>query len=134
MPGEADRWLRFAEEDLKICELALREGLYNQVCFHAQQCVEKSLKALFLSQGRMPPKVHAISKLLSLLTEHPFADLEDRLLLLDRFYTLTRYPDALPGLLPEGMPTREDGEEAFSVAREVLEAVREHLATDKGSP
>jgi len=43
--------------------------------------------------------------------------------LLDRFYLPTRYPDALPGNFPEGLPTRTDAEEALAVARQVLETV-----------
>ncbi|MFO7541160.1 MAG: HEPN domain-containing protein [Chloroflexota bacterium] len=35
-------WLRFASEDLQIAEFALEEQIYNQVCFHSQQCAEKS--------------------------------------------------------------------------------------------
>lgn len=40
----ADRWLGFARQDLRVAELAMTEGLYNQVCFHAEQCVEKYLQ------------------------------------------------------------------------------------------
>jgi hypothetical protein len=43
-----ERWYSFAEEDLRMSELALEEGLHNQTCFHAQQCVEKALKALLV--------------------------------------------------------------------------------------
>jgi HEPN domain-containing protein len=38
---DGDRWLAFAKEDLRIAELAMNEALYNQVCFHSEQCVEK---------------------------------------------------------------------------------------------
>ena len=38
----------------------------------------------------------------------------------ERFYIPTRYPDALPGALPEGLPGREDAEEALATARQVL--------------
>ena len=44
MSEDSDRWLIFAEEDLRIAELALPHGIYNQVCFHAQQCAEKAIK------------------------------------------------------------------------------------------
>jgi HEPN domain-containing protein len=43
--------------------------------------------------------------------------------LLDRFYIPTRYPDALPGTLPEGMPAQKDAEEALNLARETLEVI-----------
>lgn len=39
------KWLEFAKEDLRTAELIVREGLFNQVCFHSQQCAEKALKA-----------------------------------------------------------------------------------------
>ena len=32
--------------------------LFNQVCFHAQQCVEKALKAFIAAGGVAPPKTH----------------------------------------------------------------------------
>ncbi|OGV64041.1 MAG: hypothetical protein A2498_01805 [Lentisphaerae bacterium RIFOXYC12_FULL_60_16] len=46
MPPEVNNWFEFAREDLQMARLAIREGLYNQVCFHAQQAVEKMLKGL----------------------------------------------------------------------------------------
>lgn len=37
MSESAKRWLTFAAEDLRVAEVTMPEGLYNQVCFHAQQ-------------------------------------------------------------------------------------------------
>jgi len=34
-------WLQFAADDLKSANVLLAEGLYNIVCFHSQQAVEK---------------------------------------------------------------------------------------------
>jgi HEPN domain-containing protein len=42
--------------------------------------------------------------------------LSERLLLLDRFYIPTRYPDALPDALPNALPDRSDAEEALATA------------------
>jgi HEPN domain-containing protein len=36
---------------------------------------------------------------------------------LDQFYIPTRYPDAVPGSLPEGLPQRQHAEKALEVAR-----------------
>jgi hypothetical protein len=53
------RWLEFAEIDLKAARALLKEGSHSQVvCFHAQQSIEKSLKALIESKGLNPPKSH----------------------------------------------------------------------------
>lgn len=48
-----DRWLLFAQQDLRMAELALNEGIWPQVCFHSQQCVEKLIKAK-LAVGTTP--------------------------------------------------------------------------------
>ena len=40
---------------------------YDAVCFHAQQCVEKYLKALLIHAGRTPPKIHDLVELHRLL-------------------------------------------------------------------
>ena len=41
------KWLEFAEIDLRAAKALLKEGgLATVVCFHAQQSVEKCLKAL----------------------------------------------------------------------------------------
>ncbi|MEW6751883.1 MAG: HEPN domain-containing protein [Candidatus Latescibacterota bacterium] len=122
MNHESERWLGFAREDLRMAELALQEDIYNQVCFHCQQCAEKAIKALLLLQGRTPPRTHKLADLLALLAPNPFeASLE--VLLLDRFYIPTRHPDALPGVLPEGLPIREDALESLAAARLVFAAV-----------
>ena len=49
------RWLAFVDEDLQMAELALGSSLWNQVCFHAHQCAEKSLKALMAERGEFLP-------------------------------------------------------------------------------
>jgi HEPN domain-containing protein len=122
MNEASERWLYFAGEDLKMADLALEAEIYNQVCFHSQQCAEKAIKGLLLFQGKTPPRTHLLGDLLTILAPNPFTISLD-VQLLDRFYIPTRYPDALPGSLPEGLTTHQDAMEALSVARQVLETV-----------
>lgn len=117
--SEGERWFQFAREDLAMAEFARRAGIFNQVCFHAQQCVEKVVKGILNEQGVTPPRTHRLSDLLPLLTPNPFADIALNLQLLDRFYIPTRYPDALPEA--EGMPNEADADEALMIAREVMQ-------------
>jgi HEPN domain-containing protein len=35
MKETVERWLKFADEDLRMAKLALAAGIFNQVCFHA---------------------------------------------------------------------------------------------------
>ena len=107
---DAQRWLTFAEQDLRMAELALGAEIFNQTCFHAQQCVEKCLKACLAAGGALLPRTPLIADLLQQLpptTQGTVAGLEQDLLALDQFYIPTRYPDALPGSLPEGLPQRK---------------------------
>ena len=68
-----------------------------------------------------------MADLLALLPPDLMGELNDALLLLDRFYIPTRYPDALPGMLPEGMPGRRDAEESFGLAQGALQRVESML-------
>jgi HEPN domain-containing protein len=43
--------------------LGLEEGIYNQACFHAQQCAEKCLKALLAKEGGLVPRTHKVEDL-----------------------------------------------------------------------
>jgi HEPN domain-containing protein len=131
MNGENERWLQFAGEDLQMAELAMQEAIYNQVCFHSQQCAEKALKGLLVLQGKTPPRTHLLGDLLTLLAPNPFTASLD-IQLLDRFYIPTRYPDALPGSLPEGLPNREDATEALATARQVLQTVAALVQQNSG--
>lgn len=132
--SEATDWIRFAREDLRVAEWAFSAEIHNQACFHAQQCVEKALKAWLRHQGTLPPRTHQLSLLVTLLPQEALSTLRSDILLLDRFYIPTRYPDALPGALPEGLPDTADAEEALSLARQVLQQTEQYLAVGSSSP
>ncbi|MBF8259589.1 MAG: hypothetical protein HW377_1963 [Actinobacteria bacterium] len=63
-PGSPADWLRHARSDLS---LARRTGdpdtLLETLCFHAQQAVEKCLKAVLVSRGIAPPATHNLKTL-----------------------------------------------------------------------
>lgn len=125
---DAQRWLTFAEQDLRVAELALGAAIFNQTCFHAQQCVEKCLKACLTAGGALLPRTHLIADLLQQLSaaaQGTVAGLEQDLLALDQFYIPTRYPDALPGALPEGLPQQSHAEIALATARRCYEQTKQ---------
>jgi HEPN domain-containing protein len=123
MNEASDRWLMFAREDLRAAQILLPEGIYSQACFHAQQCVEKCLKAALARAGQSAPRTHSITDLLSLLPSDEFADLRNDLVELDDYYVPTRYPDVLPGTLPEGLPGKAQAQESIVLARTLLDRV-----------
>ena len=100
----------------------MREGIYNQACFHAQQCVEKSIKALHMVYRKTAaPRTHDITDLIRLLDLDWVNDMKNDLTKLDDYCIPTRYPDALPGSLPEGLPEKSDAENAIGLARRLLD-------------
>jgi hypothetical protein len=66
----AGEWVKKAENDLKNAAFTLEmddECPTDTVCFHAQQVVEKYLKALLVLKGIPFPKSHNIEDIIALL-------------------------------------------------------------------
>jgi HEPN domain-containing protein len=65
-------WLRRARSNLARAKAGrpAPEILYEDLCFDAQQSVEKAIKAVLISKGVPFPKTHAIAELLTLLAPH----------------------------------------------------------------
>ena len=59
-------WVRRAESDLRIAELALaaEEPVWDAMCFHSHACAEKMIKALIVSGGWFPPRTHDLAGLI----------------------------------------------------------------------
>lgn len=127
---EPHKWLEFAQEDLTMARMALKEGISNQACFHAQQGVEKALKGFLRTRQRSIPKTHALEELLKFCKglDPSFIKLKECCVFLDRYYIPTRYPDALPGSLAEGLPTRRDAEKAVRSLQQTLNWIRGKMA------
>ena len=119
---EVKEWLYFSGEDFETANLLLREKIYSQACFHAQQCVEKALKAYVVYKSGSVIRVHDLNELL----EHCYSlgakklhKFEESINFLSRFYTLTRYPDAVPGALEDRLPNKVDAAEVVEIATKV---------------
>src|SRR4051812_44239364 len=95
-------WLAKADNDLITAVHTLKLGAdcpTETVCFHAQQCVEKYIKALLVFRATPFPHSHNIHQLRSLLPPRlrPKLDkkTQDRL---TRYATVRRYPLAGPDI------------------------------------
>jgi HEPN domain-containing protein len=94
---EAWRVLRLADRDIKAFEILKQDPTVHiaTVCFHAQQAVEKSLKAVLFSRRIEVERTHDLVKLAHLLGDHgavlPVAD--DQLRRLNPFAVTLRYDD-----------------------------------------
>jgi len=125
-----------AKEDLFDADDAIRRGRWFRAAFFSQQAVEKALKALFFVVRREePPHIHTVTELYKLLKDAGFSlqrDLEDQLYILNKYYTVTRYPDAANGLPSEAVD-RIEAERAYGLAVEVVRAIEDYLARSPGS-
>jgi len=122
---EAAKWLEDARADLAIARIPLPRGAkYEQLCFHAQQAVEKAMKAVLLKCGVDFPFTHNLQALIDLLPEgltHPLnlSDAVD----LNPYAVTTRYP---PGAEPV---TVREYRQALRTAESVLAWAESVIAT-----
>ena len=116
-------WVENAEENYVVAQ-QLQQGqhpLYNLVCFHVQQCVEKYLKAWLQEADISFSRTHDLKELLELIVPSvPIWQVwEPDFSSLSKYAITTRYPGA--------SATADDAEQAVHICDEVRRAVREQL-------
>jgi len=123
MKPQTAEWIDKAEGDWRVArrELEGEDPVYEAICFHAQQCAEKYLKALLEEQGVEVPKTHDLVVLLNSLVDKP-SGIEREWAVLAR---LTTY--AVAFRYPGEEAAREDAEESLGSAARVRESVRGKL-------
>ena len=126
---EYKEWFEKSKEELDTAKYNMKGNKIEAAAFFFQQAAEKALKAYILSTGKVPPKVHTLQELAerAAKTLREIEQFRRQLIVLDTFYIPTRYPDALPGSLPEGLPTKRDAEEAITMAEQLLTLTQEHI-------
>lgn len=120
-------WVRVAEDEYSDSIILYEHNKYKGACYHAQQCVEKSLKALILEKGGEFKRVHDIVKLIEIAGTYGWqiAISIDDAVFLNSIYK-GRYP-AEEGLLPFGEPTMEDAKRAVEQAEKMITFLRQCL-------
>jgi HEPN domain-containing protein len=116
-----------AAHDLKTAEHTLTlkdsECPFDIVCFHAQQCAEKALKAFLMLHGAPYQKTHEIGQLL-LLCQAIDPGLVQ---MLDEIRNLSPYAVEIRYENPE-WPERDEAEAAVSLAQKAFGVVQEKLS------
>ena len=118
-------WIIKVENDLKTAGHTLKLGKdapTDTICFHAEQCVEKYLKALLVSRSTSFPKTHNLHVLMELVPAAIRPELASRLRdQMTECATVIRYPDA--GLdISIG-----EARKAVAIARRIPKEVRRQL-------
>ena len=117
-------WVKKAEADFATArrELGARHlPNYDAVCFHAQQCAEKYLKARLQEADRPFPKTHDLAALLELLlpVDPTLETARPALNVLSSYAVETRYPGE--------SATKEEAREALAYCRQIRSVVRQRL-------
>ena len=125
MPDEPlEEWISKAEQDFQYAQLGMRQRknpLYDGICFHAQQCAEKYLKAFLVRHRIEFRKVHDLDKLYILVApfDESFKLIFDALMILNPYSVDVRYPGA--------SATKEDAQQAVYAMKQVRTFVRARL-------
>lgn len=117
-------WTKKAEGDFNSClreVRARRHPNHDSACFHAQQCVEKYLKARLQEAGLAFPKTHDLLELLNrvLAVEPTWTTLSPSLTQLVNYAVVFRYPGISAG--------KADARKALTACRLVRRTVRQSL-------
>ena len=116
-------WFFYAKEDLKLASLGLESGILpDLLCFHAQQAVEKAIKALLVQFDLDFPKTHNIQILLTQLSL--FLEIPEQLLraeILTDYAVTSRYPGVHEQI------NQEEYRIAIKISREVIDWVAENI-------
>jgi HEPN domain-containing protein len=121
----AREWTSKGDNDLKNAVHTLKLGKdcpADTVCFHAQQCVEKYLKAFLVALEKPFPRTHDVESLISLMPKDIRIGLtveEQRRL--TEYATVLRYPGPY-----EAIPLTE-AKQAVKLAQRVQRKVRKLL-------
>ena len=95
-PGSSIDWLRHAHSDLALANAKKDDAiLYETLCFHAQQAVEKAIKAVLIYKNCDIKRTHDIGLLLELLPkEIEKPEFASELPILNDYAVSARYPGA----------------------------------------
>ena len=118
---EALRWIKHSKYTLESAKTDLENNFYSWACFKSHQVAEYALKSILRGAG-LESYGHDLLDLWRKAKEICNA-LEEQyqcIILLNKMYIPTRYPDAWPGrALPFENYTEKDSREAISCAEKI---------------
>ena len=116
-PDHPIAWLNSARGDLALATAKVEGATLEGHCFHAQQAVEKALKAVMIDCDIIFPYTHDIAELLEILAENDiFLDVDPGIAnRLTEYATVTRYPRLLDPI------TIDEYLVAIDIAQKVVE-------------
>lgn len=122
---DTQRWLNYAEADLRAAEHLFGTGDFMACAFHCQQAVEKLLKAIIVAEtGRRPPYVHNLRVLLEQIGSFEIPEeVVRRTIEIEPHYVGARYP----GVVDPDFYNRQNVEQLLADTVEVYRWFQEQL-------
>ena len=112
-----ESWLERSKSSLEMAKPKLFRNIYfEDLCYQAQQSVEKAFKGLLIYYGAEPEYTHNIGILINSLEK--FTEVDDSIkeaIKLTNFAVQTRYPGNYDDI------TKEEYKEAIKIARNCLD-------------
>jgi len=116
-PSDPHAWVQRAYRNLRLAEKGQgKDILLEDLCFNAQQAVEKALKAICLCKGQEFPKTHSITRLKDLV-ESTGIKVPEQIKSADfltQYAVEARYPGPVEDI------TLEEYQEALAIAARVV--------------
>ncbi|MBT3385167.1 MAG: HEPN domain-containing protein [Prolixibacteraceae bacterium] len=127
MKDEAKIWLSYALENLKSSEILLESSLFNPCLQNAQQCVEKSMKALLIEKGITTKKTHDIFEINRIIKTNKIqiSITDDECDIINTIYLPSKYP--LGSVLPDFIPDHKFCKEIITISKKVYFEIEELL-------
>jgi HEPN domain-containing protein len=122
-----EQWVYYASQDQLSMWALMREGIYSHACYHAQQAVEKMMKAYLVANQKPYPKTHGLMILHRLMEVDWLAEYSSDLRKLSEHYVPTRYPDAVVGALPDRLPGEGEAKDAMGWADDICALIKSKL-------
>lgn len=130
----ARRFFREAVKDLERARRAFREGDYPEAVFHAQQCVEKAVKAMIEAKREYvynhgPRLASIFVRVFENEWSSEYEEILDTLGWFTEYYTRSRYPFLLRGRVvsPDEYIDEDTAREGIERALKVLRIVEKYL-------
>ena len=123
MKDETKIWLDYSKENLNSAKVLIESKFFNPCLHNVQQCVEKSLKALFIEKSIKLKKTYSISELKNILSDNGMnIEVSDEdCELLDSIYLPSKYP--VSSVLPYYEANHEICNNGISIAEDVFNFV-----------
>jgi HEPN domain-containing protein len=119
-PDDPREWLRRAQSNLAQAQSRDAAICLEDLCFQAQQSVEKALKALVISRRNRPPHTHDLGLLLNLIEKSGQSVPREipRVARLTDYAVETRYPGLFEPV------TEDEYRDALALATQCVDWVR----------